>query len=88
MADDDGNEYLMGELRGDVNAILKHLEKIEQKIDNTHSTHSQGYNELEERIVSLEKFRSRILGGCAVVSVLLSLAYALVGSPALEALLT
>jgi len=61
------DEYRMGELRGDVNAIKRQLDEIKRMVENTHSTHSQGYGALEERIVSLEKSRARILGGCAVI---------------------
>lgn len=73
---EEDNEYRMGELRGDVNAIRKQLEKIEQKIDSTHSTHSEGYDALDRRVSSLERFRSRFLGGCAVLGVVASVAFA------------
>ncbi len=69
-------EYQMGELRGDVNSIKHQLEKIEQKIDTTHDTHSEGYGNLDRRVASLERFRSRVLGGAAVAGALATTAVA------------
>jgi len=67
MAEDRSQDYVTGELRGDVNAILRKLEEIENKIDGTHSTHDDNYRRLEERVRKLEKFRHWILGSCGVV---------------------
>lgn len=67
---EEGHEYRMGELRGDVNAIKNRLEEIKSMIDHTHSTHSEGYDELEKRIRSVERFRSWLLGGFGVLTAL------------------
>lgn len=74
MAEERSQDYLTGELRGDVNAILRKLEEIEGKIDGTHTTHDENYRRLEERVRKLEKFRHWVLGSCGVISALASTA--------------
>lgn len=68
MVEDRNQDYLTGELRGDVNAILRKLDEIENKIDGTHTTHDENYRRLEERIRKLEKFRAWFYGSCGVVA--------------------
>jgi hypothetical protein len=73
---EEDNEYRMGELRGDVNAIKNRLEEIKAMIDSTHSTHSEGYDALEKRIRSLERYRSWFLGVCGAAAALAGVAAA------------
>lgn len=62
-----GQEYKMGQLQSDVNAIKQKLSEIDEKIGSTHATHSESYQKLEDRVQSLERFRSRVLGALTVL---------------------